>query len=168
MVTLDLDMGGKAPLLTVLPGWVAGTQIKLGVAVVVLNARGELLLEKRRDCGLWGLLGGRVDPGESVRETILREVREESGLEVEMDYLIGIYSGPAGRIVRYPEGDVKQLVDVAVSARILPAQGEPRCSPESLELAFFAPDRLPPRETLLEPARRPLEDFLAGGRALIH
>ena len=43
---------------------VPGTEILLGVGVIVLNETGWILLEKRKDCGLWGLPGGRIEPGD--------------------------------------------------------------------------------------------------------
>lgn len=79
------------------------TRVRVGVAVVVRDQRGWILLERRRDCGLWGLHGGRIEPGESVAEAAVREVREETGLTVVVQRLLGVYSDPPGRIVTYPK-----------------------------------------------------------------
>ncbi len=57
----------------------SATAIKLGVAVLVEDEAGAVLLELRRDCGLWGLVGGRVEPGESVSVAAIRETQEETG-----------------------------------------------------------------------------------------
>jgi 8-oxo-dGTP pyrophosphatase MutT (NUDIX family) len=135
----------------------ADTQIRLGVGVIVRNATGQILLEKRSDNGLWGPPGGRIEPGESVAEAAVREVREETGLTVEVTRLVGVYSEPADRIVTYLDnGDVRHLVDVMVEATIL--SGTLTCSLESEDLAFYFPEALP--TDLVPPARRPLEDYL--------
>ena len=57
----------------------SATVIKLGVSVLLEDAAGALLLELRRDCGLWGLVGGRVEAGESVSAAAIRETQEEIG-----------------------------------------------------------------------------------------
>lgn len=135
------------------------TTVRLGVGVIILDEAGRLLLERRSDCGWWGLPGGAVDPGESVAEAAMREAFEETGLRLELTGLLGVYSEPAGRIVIYPDnGDERHLVDVLVTARI--ASGELRSSQESLELCFFDPVDLP--DDIVPPARRPLTDFLLG------
>jgi ADP-ribose pyrophosphatase YjhB (NUDIX family) len=140
---------------------VPGTQIKTGVGVVVRGPDDRILLEKRADCGMWGLLGGRVDPGESVSATAVREVIEESGLHVEIIRLLGIYSGPAERILVYPDnGDVRHLIDIVVEARII--GGSLRLSHESERLEFFALDQLPLEQEIIPPAREPLADLRAG------
>lgn len=74
------------------------------VGAIVLE-RGELLLVKRdREPArnLWSLPGGRVEWGESLREAVTREVREETGVEIEVEGLAGI----AERIIPNDEGDV--------------------------------------------------------------
>jgi 8-oxo-dGTP pyrophosphatase MutT (NUDIX family) len=145
---------------------VAGTQIKTGVGVVVRAADGRVLLEKRSDCGMWGLLGGRVDPGESVAATAVREVLEESGFYIEVTGLLGVYSEPADRVLVYPDnGDIRQLIDIVVEARIL--SGSLRLSHESEKIEFFALDDLPPEEEIIPPARQPLADLKAGRRGIL-
>jgi 8-oxo-dGTP pyrophosphatase MutT (NUDIX family) len=134
------------------------TQIRLGVGIILRDARGWILLEKRSDNGLWGPPGGRVEPGESMAEAAVREVREETGLTVEVTRLVGVYSVPTDRIVTYPDnGDVRHLIDVVVEGVI--RSGNLTCSPESEALAFFPPTGLP--ADLVPPARLPLEDFLS-------
>jgi len=138
---------------------VHGMRVRVGVGVVVQGAGETVLLEKRRDCGWWGLPGGKVEPGESLRDAAVREVLEETGLTVEITHLIGVYSDPHGRIVTYPDnGDVVQLVDVVVGARVL--SGRIICSHESEEVRFFIRTQLP--EQIVPPARQPLADALEG------
>jgi ADP-ribose pyrophosphatase YjhB (NUDIX family) len=136
----------------------ANTRVKAGVGVIVLDPAGRILLERRSDNGWWGLPGGAIEAGESVRQAALREVREETGLEVCITGLLGVYSEPAGRIVRYPDnGDVAHLVDIALTAEIV--SGKLTVSSESLDLKFFPPDSLPPE--IVPPARQPLRDFMS-------
>lgn len=123
---------------------------------------GRILLEKRSDCGWWGLPGGRIEPGESVRQAAIREVKEETGLTVEITRLLGVYSEPAGRIVTYPD-NVVHLVDIVLEARIL--SGELSCSSESEMLEFLDPGQLPTE--IVPPAQKPLQDFINGCTSII-
>jgi 8-oxo-dGTP pyrophosphatase MutT (NUDIX family) len=144
----------------------SATTIKLGVAVFVENAAGAVLLDLRRDCGLWGLPGGRVETGESVAAAAIRETREETGFEVSVTGLQGIYSEPVDRIVTYDDnGDVRHLVDIVLTARIV--AGQLACSPESICLEFFPRNRLPAPETIAPPARQAIRDYLDGVKATI-
>jgi 8-oxo-dGTP pyrophosphatase MutT (NUDIX family) len=136
----------------------ANTRVKVGVGVCIVDSQGSILLERRSDNGMWGLPGGKVEPGESIRQTALREVKEETGLEVRLTNLVGVYSEPAGRIITYAEGDVCQLVDIIIEAEIV--SGELTLSPESLELRWFPPDALP--EEIAPPAVRPIQDHING------
>ena len=115
--------------------------IRPGVAAVILSS-GGVLLQRRDDNGQWGLPGGGVEPGESVRRAIVREVAEETGLEFEPIRLIGVYSDPANhQIVTYPNGAVIHYVSSVFECAI--RGGTLACGPESLELGFFPPDALP-------------------------
>ncbi len=132
--------------------------------MVIWGPEQSILMEKRRDCGWWGLPGGRVEPGESLLAAAVREVAEETGLTVEITHLIGVYSNPNGRIVTYPDnGDVVQLIDVIVAARVL--AGCLACSDESEELAYFTSGQLP--EEIVPPARQPIIDAFEGLRGVL-
>lgn len=65
----------------------------LGVNVAIVS-EGRVLLTRREDFDVWCLPGGQVDAGESLAEAARREVREETGLEVRIERLVGMYSGP--------------------------------------------------------------------------
>jgi ADP-ribose pyrophosphatase YjhB (NUDIX family)/dTDP-glucose pyrophosphorylase len=130
---------------------------KLAVGVIVRDPQGRILLERREDCGLWGLLGGRMDYGESVEQTAIREVSEETGLKVVVERLVGVYSDPA-RIVSYPNGDVRQPVVVVVEAAGMPGEITP--SQESLEVIYFNPNALP--RLVMPHAQSALRDCLKG------
>ena len=140
--------------------------LKTGVGVLVRDEFGRILLERRADCGLWGLLGGSVLPGESITHTALREVEEESGFVAEITGLVGVYSGPEDRIVVYPDnGDERHLIDIVLEAKI--CGGTLRISQESLELRFFSVKDLPPPEMFSPPARKPVADYRQGRRGVI-
>ena len=75
-----------------------------GVAVIIFDADKRVLLQKRADVGLWGIPSGHVEPGETLLNAAVREVMEETGLEVRIKRLIGIYSDPASQVFCYPNG----------------------------------------------------------------
>ncbi|HOX58933.1 MAG TPA: NUDIX domain-containing protein [Candidatus Paceibacterota bacterium] len=144
----------------------SATTIKVGVAVLVEDASGALLMDLRRDCGLWGFPGGRLETGESLADAALRETREETGFEVSLTGLQGVYSEPEGRIVTYDDnGDERHLVDVVFTARIV--SGELACSHESLRMEFFPRNHFPPVETMAPPTLPILEDYLKGVKGAI-
>lgn len=82
-----------------------------------------------------------MDFGETFEQTAKREVREECGLEIEVERLVGAYSAPANRILSYPNGDIVQPITVVLEAAV--AGGELLASAESLELRFFRSEELP-------------------------
>lgn len=132
---------------------------RIGVGVIVTDAEGRVLLEQRSDCGLWGLPGGRVEPGETIDETARREVREETGLEIGALFLVGVYSEPTGRLATYPgDRESVHLIDIVVSAAM---QSGALCrSSESEALRFFPHKALP--ANLAPPASAPLRDYGLG------
>lgn len=140
------------------------TRISLGVGVVLQDNKRNILLEKRRDCGLWGLPGGKLEPGETIVQTAVREIYEETGYHVEVVGLLGVYSDPEVRIITYPDnGDVVHSIDVIVEAHI--KSGALRISDESEDIRFFNLNALP--DEIVPPARAPIDDFLAKHKAVI-
>nr|WP_059054638.1 NUDIX domain-containing protein [Paenibacillus senegalimassiliensis] len=71
---------------------------------IIRDRQGRILLQKRSDYGDWGLPGGGMNAGESVEETMIREVYEETGLEIKQYDLYAVYSGPRMKY-RYPDGN---------------------------------------------------------------
>ncbi|MGE7823190.1 NUDIX domain-containing protein [Paenibacillus sp. NPDC093718] len=71
---------------------------------IIRDHQGRILLQRRSDYGNWGLPGGGMEAGESVEETMRREVFEETGLVVRDHELYGVYSGPRMQY-RYPDGN---------------------------------------------------------------
>lgn len=124
----------------------------------ILPRDGKILLQRRSDNGLWGLPGGSLEKGESVTAAIVREVQEETGLQVEVVRLIGVYSDPAFQVVRYPEGKVVHYITSFFECRIL--GGELATCEETLDLGYFDPRDLP--EDLVPIHRIRIEDYLEG------
>jgi ADP-ribose pyrophosphatase YjhB (NUDIX family) len=114
--------------------------IVVAVTAAVQNPLGELLLIQRTDNGLWALPGGAQDLGESVVQAARREVREETGIEVEITRLSGIYSDPR-HVIAYDNGEVRQEFSLCFHAK--PVGGELRTSSESREARWISRDSLP-------------------------
>lgn len=95
-----------------------------------------MLLTRRDDNGQWCVPGGYMEPGESVTEACAREVLEETGLQVEVKRLIGVYTTPH-RLLTYPDGNRWQIVVLHFEATAI--GGELRTSDETTDLRFFTP-----------------------------
>lgn len=112
---------------------VAGPETpKLMVDVVIPDDEGRVLLIQRGSDpyeGSWALPGGFVEVGEKVEDAAAREAKEETGLDVELVRLVGVYSEPD----RDPRG---HNVSVAFLAR---AQGEPSAASDAADAAFLDP-----------------------------
>ena len=131
--------------------------IRLGVAVALINEKNEILLEKRSDCGWWGVTGGKLDLGETVQDCAAREIKEECNvlIETKLLRLVGVYSDPKeGRILQYPDNRI-HLIDIVYILKR--SYFELKKSHESLELKFFTFDQLP--DLIVPPAIKPLEDI---------
>ena len=122
----------------------------LGVNVAIIQ-EGKVLLTKRRDFEVWCLPGGEVDNGESLVQAAVREAREEVGLVVQLDRLVGVHSRPQWLSIG---GHV-----VVFTARV--TGGELQIQPqEVIEARFFGKDELPGE--LLLGHRQQVDDALDG------
>ena len=110
-----------------------------GASAIVADDQGRILLQRRSDNARWALPGGVMDIGESIGQAIVREVREETGLEVEPEDIVGIYSDP-GHVFAYDDGEVRQQFSVCFMCRIV--GGELQVSKESSDVAFFSPEEI--------------------------
>ena len=69
--------------------------LRVGASALIFDeARDRILMTQRSDNSRWCLPGGGMDPGESASETCIREVMEETGLQVQVTRLIGVYTTP--------------------------------------------------------------------------
>jgi ADP-ribose pyrophosphatase YjhB (NUDIX family) len=106
------------------------------VSVIVPDPSGRLLLICRTDNDYWSIPGGGVEPGESVSQAAVREVKEETGIDCEVTSLVGIYSDPR-HVAAYDDGEVRQEFSICLIAQLL--GGTTRTSDESSEVRFVAP-----------------------------
>lgn len=135
----------------------------IGVGVLALIEPGEkLLLERRSDCGRWGLVGGAVEVGEALDSALRREVLEETGLTIESHTLFCISADPS-RIVRYPDGNTVQLLSFVYKVKVESFE-DLRPSEESEELHFFGFEELPALD-IVETAQPIVLRFLEERRA---
>ena len=111
-------------------------------ANAIITCKGRLLLERRRDSDIWGLVGGGVKKTETEAQAMSREVWEELGIRVPKEQFtkLAVYGEP-GRIAAYRDGSVWRMVIVVFGLEL---EDEPvmRISKESRELRFFTKEEL--------------------------
>jgi ADP-ribose pyrophosphatase YjhB (NUDIX family) len=113
----------------------------------VIERDGRYLLARRRDIGWWHLIGGGLEYGETIQQGLLREVREEIGVSIDILRLVGVYMKPQ-----------KQEVVLAFLCHLAADTAEPKASEEITEIGWFVTDHLPQpllpkhRERLLDAA----------------
>lgn len=111
-------------------------------ANAVITCQGKLLLEKRRDSDIWGLIGGGCKKTETGRDAIARETYEELGLRVPKDRFakLAVYDNP-GRIAAYQDGSIWRMV-IVVYGLELEEKPVLRISSESKDLRFFSKEEI--------------------------
>ncbi|SRR6266487_1617537 len=129
---------------------------------IVTDADGKILLHRRRDNELWTIPGGAMEIGESIGECAIRETREETGLEVEPEYVIGIYSNPR-HLHAFPDGMVRQQFTVCIACRLI--GGELATSDESYEVGFFSTEEI--KHLNMHPSIRVRIDHHLEGRSAV-
>jgi 8-oxo-dGTP pyrophosphatase MutT (NUDIX family) len=110
--------------------------IVVAVTAFIQDAAGRLLMIRRTDNDLYAIPGGAQEVGETIAQTVVREVREETGITVDVTGLIGVYSDPA-HVIAFSDGEVRQEFSLCFRAR--PVEGEPRTSSESKEVLWVEP-----------------------------
>ena len=108
----------------------------------IITCNGKLLLEKRRDSDIWGLVGGGVKKYETEVQAMAREVYEELGIRIPKERFqkLAVYGEP-GRIAAYQDGSIWRMVIVVFGLEL---EEEPQMviSEESRDLRFFAKEEL--------------------------
>lgn len=125
----------------------AANSLVVATSAVVLDSQGCVLMQRRADSGNWALPGGAMEADESLTDSVIREVKEESGFDIEVTGMVGTYTDPR-HIIAYSDGEVRRQFNVCYTARI--TGGELTISVESTEVRFVAPaelDRLPMHRT---------------------
>ena len=108
----------------------------------IFTCKGKLLLEKRRDSDIWGLVGGGCKKTETGRDAIAREAYEELGIRIPKDQFakLAVYDNP-GRIAAYRDGSIWRMV-IVVYGYDFPEEPAMRISSESKDLRFFTKEEI--------------------------
>ncbi|WP_282156067.1 NUDIX domain-containing protein [Cytobacillus gottheilii] len=131
MARVDYYYDGHAPV---------PNSIVPAVSAVILSEDGnKILLQERVDNGKWSLPGGQVDPGESVEEAVKREVSEETGIDIEVLKMIGVYSDP-NHVISYSDGEIRQQFSICFLCKALTS--ELAVSHESKRVSYLLLDQL--------------------------
>lgn len=112
-----------------------GKTARLSAAVngIIRDGNG-VLMTRRTDNGKWCLPGGRIEPGETIEEAVIREVLEETGLETAVCNIQGVYSNP-DIVYAYPDGNRWQAIEIDI--RLVVTGGELRLSDETTEFLYI-------------------------------
>ncbi|HEY4017352.1 MAG TPA: NUDIX domain-containing protein [Pseudonocardiaceae bacterium] len=109
--------------------------IVVAVTAFVLDERSRVLLIRRTDSGRYAIPGGAQEIGETIGAAAVREVAEETGMDVEPTGIIGVYSDPE-HVIAFTDGEVRQEFSICFRARRV--GGTARTSNESSEVAWVA------------------------------
>lgn len=105
----------------------------------VFDTSGKVLLQRRGDSKKWGFPGGAIEIGETPEMAAIREVKEETGLDVRVSGLIGIYTDCD---MEYPNGDKAQSICIVYELEMI--GGQLKCDDlETVDLQYFSLDEMP-------------------------
>ena len=129
-------------------------------SAVIANTSGKILLHRRKDNEMWGLPGGTMEIGESVIGCLIREVKEETGLDIIPIYLIGVYSDPR-HVISYSNGEIRQEFSLCFACKAI--NNELHISNESTAIAYFSRKEI--ANLAIHPSiRQRIEDYWGRGR----
>jgi ADP-ribose pyrophosphatase YjhB (NUDIX family) len=109
---------------------------KPSASVMVRNRAGDLLLLRRADSGRWTIPTGGLKKNETLTQCAVRECREETGLDIEVTSLVGVFSDPR-HVIAYADGEVRQPVNTCFSAQVI--GGTLGTTREASEVAWVPP-----------------------------
>ena len=127
-------------------------------SVVVENDQGEILLIQRSDNGNWTIPGGAMEYGESLSQTAIRECKEETGYDIEVTGLVGIYTNPNRRIEYTSNGEVRQEFSVCYVGRAI--GGEPEPNDEAIRIEWVSLSKLDALE-MADPIRKRIARYVS-------
>lgn len=134
------------------------TNVLPSVVAIVQDEHGRVLMIHKTDNDKWALPGGGHEPGESIADTVVREVKEETGYDVRVESLTGTYTNPK-HVMAYDDGEVRQQFSIAFRASVL--GGEAKTSSESSAVEWLTVEQID--ELDLHPSMRlRLEHALSG------
>ncbi|MGG4345837.1 NUDIX domain-containing protein [Paenibacillus lautus] len=112
------------------------------VAGIIRNDQGFILFGRKHYEELWGLVAGAIELGESPAEAMTREAKEETGLDIVPERIIGVYGGKERRYT-YSNGHQVEYLTIVFDCRVISGELD-RENDEFAELVFFPEDQLPP------------------------
>jgi 8-oxo-dGTP diphosphatase len=124
----------------------------IGAFAIITDAENRILLCLRNDYDLWNLPGGGVDGGEAPWECVVREVKEETGLNIVVEKLIGLYSKPENN-------------DLVFSYKCKIVSGTIQINDEAKEIEYFHFDEFP-QNTIQKQVER-IKDYLASNDNIV-
>jgi ADP-ribose pyrophosphatase YjhB (NUDIX family) len=127
-------------------------------SAIVLDDEGRILLHRRQDNEMWALPGGKMELGESLADCARREVKEETGFDVDILGVVGTYTDPK-HVFEYDDGEVRQEFSICLLARAV--GGNLAVSEESFEVAFYRADELADLP-MVDSIRLRIADYLSG------
>ncbi|MFJ5989612.1 NUDIX hydrolase [Lentzea sp. NPDC092896] len=113
--------------------------LRPAVSAFVQDEDGRILMIRRTDNDKYSIPGGQQDVGETLAQTAVREVKEETGIDVDVVELIGLYSNP-NHVIAYNNGEVRQEFSICFRAK--PTSRKTSTSIESKEVAWVDQERL--------------------------
>ncbi|WP_159922421.1 MULTISPECIES: NUDIX domain-containing protein [Nocardia] len=110
-----------------------------GGSALVVDDEGAILMQRRADSGNWSLPCGTMEIGETLEQCVIRETKEETGLDIEITGLLGIYTDPQHAIA-YSDGEVRQEFNITFYGKVV--GGRLTVSDESTDVRFFSVEQL--------------------------
>ncbi|MGL4340447.1 MAG: NUDIX hydrolase [Rhodoglobus sp.] len=115
------------------------TTVVPSVVAIIHDDNGRVLMIHKTDNNKWALPGGGHEPGETIEDTVIREVREETGYTVRVDTITGIYTSPH-HVMQYDDGEVRQQFSIAFRAQLV--SGSAHTSNESKAVEWLTPEQI--------------------------
>jgi ADP-ribose pyrophosphatase YjhB (NUDIX family) len=141
-------------------------RLTVGCSASIFDANHErILLVRRSDNAKWAVPGGYMDAGESLTEACVREVKEETGLTVQVTRLISVYTNP-NVLLEYPDGNRWQIVVLHFEADVI--NGNLACSDETTELQYFSKSESENLPMSSPDRQRIIDSFEQKQTAIIH
>ncbi|WP_067542166.1 NUDIX domain-containing protein [Nocardia crassostreae] len=110
-----------------------------GGSALVADDHGAILMQRRGDSGNWSLPGGIMEIGETLEQCVIRETKEETGLDIEITGLLGIYTDPE-HVIEYADCEIRQEFAITYYGKAI--GGSIRVSDESTAVRFLSLDEL--------------------------
>ncbi|WP_439662093.1 NUDIX hydrolase [Lentzea sp. HUAS TT2] len=113
--------------------------LRPAVSAFVQDQEGRILMIRRTDNDKYAIPGGQQEVGETLAQAAAREVKEETGIDIEVTGLVGLYSNP-DHVIAYDDGEIRQEFSICFRAK--PVAGSLKTSAESKEVEWVDTTRL--------------------------